>query len=214
MVLKPYIQGVEDCIDEVAREFQKLAFNFNSESDLQAYLYSCLRAKEKTRVPSPDGDIELVHAEFPVFWENNKVERRYDLVVWEPRNAKHYPRYWEEGRLDQARHITVLVAIEIKYLYGGSSKEIKHAMEPFSSYANLMKHNDIKKLTKGANENGYFLIFLDEDIKKKKEYQDYFKKMKESFEKVVKHAGLKLRVLFISRDGCGFKLGFSRKGLI
>lgn len=86
-------------------------------------------------------------------------------------------------------------------------------MEPFSSSSKLIKHNDIKKLTKGGNRYGYFLVFYDNDIKDKKECLDNFKKMKESFKKL-RSDSPKLRVLFTSRDDCRFKYGFSSKELI
>lgn len=206
MSVKQYVQVVEQCICEIASEFQKLAFNSYNERDLQCSLFSRLRAKEELHVSSPDGNIELVHTEFPVLWENNEVGKNYDLVLWHPRNALRYTSCWDKPPKEAARCIPVLIAIEVKHLYGRWKK-----INSLSSPSKIMRHNDIRKLTKGRNRYGYFLAFSDEDIKEDKQCHLYFEKMRKGFEEAVKRVGSRLRVLCISKDGCEIRLGFSTK---
>ena len=59
---KACIKAVEECVDDVANSFQRLAFNFHTEGDLQAYLFSCLGAKE-LHVPSLRGNVPFTTLE-------------------------------------------------------------------------------------------------------------------------------------------------------
>lgn len=209
MVTKPYIEAVERCIGKTVEDFQNLAFNFNSESDLRSWLFSYLRREKALRARCARHTIHLAHAEFPVLLENDEVSKRYDLVVWEPQSFARLTEdalnaLWGAGRDDQARKIRVLVAIEIKYLYGGAAN-----MKPLSSYTRIMKHNDMKKLLRGQNRYCYFLAFSDEDIKDKKACLTRFEGMRIGFERVREKVGSRFRVLCASKDGCEIKLGFS-----
>jgi hypothetical protein len=209
MAIEPYIEAVERCIVKTMKDFQKFAFNFNSESDLEAQLLGCLRSEKVLETTCAGRKIHLAHAEFPVTSKNKEVGGYYDLVVWQPQLFARLDRnklneLWGTNRKDQAHKIGVLVAIEIKYLY--CTKQ----MNPLSSHEKIMEHNDIKKLLNGQNRYCYFLAFCDKDIKKAtKLCQDRFKEMGLGFKTVRKENGSRLRVLCASKDGCEIKLGFS-----
>lgn len=211
MVTESYIEAVERCIVNTMKDFQNLAFNFNSESDLQARLFGYLRDEEALETTCAGHKIHLVHAEFPVLWEDQDVGSYYDLVVWEPQSFARLDEnalnaIWGTKRADQACKIRVLVAIEIKYLYSTTQ------MKPLSSCKRIMKHNDMDKLLNGQNRYCYFLAFCDKDIKKAtKLCQDRFKEMGLGFKRVREKEknGSRLRILCASKDGCEIKLGFS-----
>jgi hypothetical protein len=211
MVTESYIEAVERCIANTMKDFQNLAFNFNSESDLQARLFGCLRDEEALETTCAGHKIHLVHAEFPVLWKNQHVGRYYDLVVWEPQAFAEFDEdelydLWGRKRADQAHKIRVLVAIEIKYLYSTTQ------MKPLSLDTSITEHNDMKKLLRGQNRYCYFLVFCDKDIKKAtKLCQDRFKEMGLGFKRVREKEknGSRFRILCASKDGCEIKLGFS-----
>jgi len=209
MVIKSYIEAVESCIDKTVRDFQKFAFNFNSERDLQAQLLGYLRNEIALRTTCAGSKIHLAHAEFPVLWKDRDVGRYYDLVVWEPQSFARLDEdalnaLWGAKRADQARNIRVLVAIEIKYLY--CTKQ----MNPLSSDERIVEHHDMEKLLNGQNRYCYFLVFCDKDIKEAtKLCQTRFEAMRLGFKKVREEEGSHFRVLCASKDGCEIKLGFS-----
>lgn len=208
MVTKPYIEAVERSIGKAVKDFQNLAFNFNSESDLRSWLFSYLRREKTLRARCAQHTIHLAHAEFPVLWKNEEVSGYYDLVVWQPQSFARLDgdalnALWGAKRADQARQIRVLVAIEIKHLYGAAK------LKPLSSDTRITEHNDMKKLLSGQNRYCYFLAFCDEDIKEKTGCQTRFEAMRLGFERVREEEGSRFRVLCASKDGCEIKLGFS-----
>jgi hypothetical protein len=209
MTIKSYIEAVERCIVNTMKDFQNLAFNFNSESDLQARLFGYLRDEKTLETTCAGHKIHLVHAEFPVLWEDQDVGRYYDLVVWEPQSFARLDEdalnaLWGTKRADQAYKIRVLVAIEIKYLYSTTQ------MKPLSLDTSITEHNDMKKLLHGQNRYCYFLAFCDKDIKKApKLCQDRFKEMGLGFKRVREKNGNRFRILCASKDVCEIKLGFS-----
>lgn len=106
MGIQPYLQIVEECIDEISRDFRKSSFNFFNERDLQARLFGYLRANKQMRGLSSDGEVELVHMEFPVFpvyWRKPKgkgerrYDRKYDLVLWDPQKVEFYIKHLGES---------------------------------------------------------------------------------------------------------------------
>lgn len=212
MVIKPIVQAVERSIDKTVRDFQNLGFNFITESDLQCCLFSHLRDERVLSVRCAGHDVNLVHSEFPVIWENGEVGNRYDMVVWDPEflaglDEDALNDLWGCGRAEQARRIPLLVAIEIKHFYGGSGYIKKH----LSSYSRIKRHNDFKKLTKGKSRYCYFLGFSDEDVKQHSDAKRYFEKMRDSFRRARQRTGRYFRVLCVSRDHYDeIRLGFSR----
>lgn len=202
--IQALIQALEYCIDRAACNFQKLPFNFHNERDIQSCLFGYLRAEEKFRMPYKDSGVELVHAEFPVLWKNDKVRGKYDLVIWKPQSAKRMLDHWGESHSEHARNIPLLIAVEVKYLYGGVGQ-----LKRLSSYSKVMRHNDIRKLVKGRNQYCYFLAFHDEDVKDTEDYRRCLQDMRLGFEKAREKIGSRLRVLYISRDNYKIRLGFS-----
>jgi hypothetical protein len=211
MNTKPFTQAIESCIDKAVRDFQELGFNFITESDLQSCLFGYLRHEKILSVRCAGRDVNLVHSEFPVMWENGEVGNRYDLVVWDPEFLSGLDEdalndLWGSGRTEQARKIPLLAAIEIKYFYGGYSYFKKH----LSLYGKVKRHNDVVKLTNGKSRYCYFLGFSDEDIKQNTDARRYFEKMRDSFRRARQVIGRRLRVLCVSRDGYDeIRIGFS-----
>lgn len=211
MTIKPYIEAVEHCIDRTTRDFQKLAFNFHTESDLRSCLFGYLRRESRLRVRCCGGSVvHLIHAEFPVLWETGEVSGRYDLVVWKPQYVAQLTEdelnaLWGAEHSGRASNIPLLVAVKVKHLYGGYGS-IKH----LSSYARVKKHGDMAKLLRGRSQYGYFLAFSDEDVKEHSDCQQYFEKMRVSFERLRREIGSRLRVLCVSRDNYDpVRLGFA-----
>ena len=212
MVVKPIVQAVERAINKTVRDFQKLGFNFITESDIQCCLFGHLREEKLLNARCARHDVNLAHSEFPVMWENGKVGSRYDIVVWDPEFLSELDEdtlndLWASGRPEQARRIPLLVAIEIKYFYGGFGYIKKY----LSSKSRIKRHNDFIKLTKGKNRYCYFLGFSDEDMKQYVDVQRYFERMREGFRRARQTTGRRFRVLCVSRDDYDeIRLGFYR----
>jgi hypothetical protein len=210
MAVKPIVQAVERAINKTVRDFQKLGFNFITESDIQCCLFGHLREEKLLKARCAGHDVELAHSEFPVKWGNGDVGNRYDMVIWDPEFLSRLDEdalnnLWGGGRPEQARRIPLLIAIEIKYFYGGSSYIKKY----LSSKSRIERHNDFIKLTKGSSRYCYFLGFSDEDIKKHGEVKHCFEKMREGFRRARQTTGHRLRVLCVSRDNYDeIRLGF------
>jgi len=212
MAVKPIVQAVERAVNKTVQDFQKLGFNFITESDIQCCLFGHLREEKLLNARCARHDINLAHSEFPVKWENGEVGSRYDMVIWDPEflsglDEDNLDDLWGSGRSEQARRIPLLIAIEIKYFHGGCGY-IKNYL---SSKSRITRHNDFIKLTKGSSRYCYFLGFSDEDIKQYDEVKRYFERMREGFKRVRKTTGRRFRVLCVSRDDYDeIKLGFCR----
>lgn len=212
MVVKPIIQAVERAIDKTVKDFQKLGFNFITESDLQCCLFGHLREERLLSARCARHDVNLAHSEFPMMWKNGEVGNRYDMVVWDPEFLSGLDEdalndLWGSGRPEQARRIPLLVAIEIKYFHGGFG----YIKRYLSSNSRIKKHNDFIKLTKGNSRYCYFLGFSDEDIKQYDDVKHYFERMRDGFRRARQTTGRRFRVLCVSRDDYDeIRFGFHR----
>jgi hypothetical protein len=189
---------IENSIREIAGQFtveDGKAFYFRNESDIQCRLFACISKNI--------GDVELVHAEQRI--ENSGSW--HDLVIWKPYMKATAVSHWSDYKTDFANALPNLnlAVIEIKHLYGGTDKAKKYVC-----YNSICRHRDIKNLINRVKidcKYAYFIMFWDEHVKNDEGFYKCYEKIERAFTKLrEKHK--RIRVLFKTRDGLQFSLGF------
>lgn len=215
MSLNLRLRAIEGCIDALCDSFTGAngdnAFNYYTESDLQCALYGLLQREKELKMIDGILVTELVHTELPVVWKKGGVSQKWgDLLVWEPKKARHAREHWGEGSKRLAASTPAQVAIEIRHLDGGSS-----GLKALSNVKQIEADDDIKKLLRGKIKYGYFLAFLDDDLvnednpRRAKALRQAFRKANSSLKRIVGKTNTHFRVCVVSRDGYRIRLGFS-----
>ena len=202
----------EKTVEDLADDFRgKSAFSFATEADVQAALFGRLRANGEFYRKVESEKVHLVHAEFAAYGTSWKGAPRHDLVVWHPDLAKDArdcwginPRHWP----DQLQRRLNLVALEIER-FAGLTWSIRQ-YQLFSTSAQtvvdniLAGHSDVRKLIESNCEHAYFILFWDDDIRRKDDLKVCFDYMRNAAKNLVIKVP-RLQVWCISRDGRRFR---------
>lgn len=207
------VAALDKTIVDLAYDFSgDGAFSFATEADVQATLFGRLRANVLFYVRKGNVRTELVHAEFPAFGAPWKGRARHDLAIWHPRLAEEARTKWGtpawQWPEELCRGIN-LVAVEIERFAGLTWDMRQYQMLSPEAQSvvtqKVREHADIRKLSGGWCQYGYFLIFWDDDVQDKQDLRACFNCLKKAFVELSQE-DTKLRFYCICRDGSIFRV--------
>jgi len=223
MSLNERIQAVESCVDALCRRFTGAnganAFNYFTERDLQCELVTCLRhCKCLSSTEKGSVKTDFVHSEWRVLEKTGKASRRFrDIAILGPAAARTARKNWGEVHRDIAEKSPIQIAIEIRHLYGASTKGTHICLSKISTVTQIREDDDIRKLLHEGIKFGYFLGFVDDDLEgverpeRARILRDLFRKVDSSFDKVLAGFRSRIRICIVSRDGFGIQKGFTKR---
>ena len=198
--LKSYAKIV---INNLAKDFQgDHAFFFHNESDIQCRLFRRLTQRKV--------DIELVHAEYGMYWDDktkSKSRGYFDIAIWRPDKKDAAIELWGKSAREFSRQMAniVAVAIEIDYFYGSATEK----RSKFETIKELKRNRDIQKLIEVAQNkaDSYLIIFWDHDVNEDEAASASCHKIHQTLGKLCHQYGVKS--ILVSRDHmikrCGFR---------